>query len=202
MNRVELGPETDPADVIARFLTDMRAAAERTYPAWRNILVEGISDIAPEGSALYEQLLTHQPLEDFYFAGVVALEAAKIRRYLGADSASALLAELGAQVDRAAGRPDRAVSDLVFIAIGRIEVEAGPELMTMPYDKAVHVLLQRIGLDRDEATRPLMGDFAFRHGLGEPLARGVPAWWKTFAAKAQRRAEAAKQAGRVALAAE
>jgi hypothetical protein len=186
MTRVDHAIPSPPAAVIATFLADMAAASERTFPAWKELLVDGIAEPAPEGGALYDQIIVHQPLEDFYFAGVVALEAVKIRRYLGPNNASELLAALADQIDHAAGRNDRAVSDLVFFMIGRVELETGVELMTMPYDKIVEMILRRIGLDQHEATRTLMDDFAFRHCLGEPLALGVPQYWKAFTAKLKR----------------
>jgi len=195
-------PATKPTELIAGFLAEMSAASERTFPLWRERLIDGLIDVAPEGSPLYEQIIAHQPLDDYYFAGVVAYEASTIRRHLDPDTASELLSELAAQVDRAAGRTDRVVSDLVFFIIGRLELESGLDVLTMPYDKTVQIMLQRIGLDRHEATQPLMIDFAFRHGLGEPLARGIPAWWKKYAKLARIHAEAAKQSGHMALAAE
>jgi hypothetical protein len=199
MKRVEQSHLIDPAKAMASFLSKMAEAAQRTYPLWRERLMDGLVDVAPEGSALYDQLVTHQPLEDYYFAGVVAYEAATVRRHLEPDLASELLSELAAQIDRSAGRSDRIVSDLTFFILGRLELESGLEAMTMPYDKTVQIILQRIGLERDEATRPLMNDVAFRHGLGEPLARGIPAWWKKFALEHKRRATAAKQSGHLAL---
>jgi hypothetical protein len=150
-------------------------------------LADGIADHAPEGSVLHQYLLEHPPLDDYYFAAVVGLEAAKIRRHLPPDRASEVLTEVAEQVDRAAGRPDRVVSDFAFFVMGRIDLEAGVERMKMPYDEAVKALLQKIGLEADEITRPLMDDLAFRHQLGEPLALGIPAWWKKFAQARARR---------------
>ena len=183
MTRLKQVSDTKSAEVVACFLQDMTAVAQRTFPAWQRRLADGIADVAPEGSALYDQIVAHQPLDDFYFAAVVGIGSSKIRRYLDADDAGSMLTELAAQVDRAAGRPDRAVSDLVFSMLGRIELESGVDLMIMPYDKAVQIILQRIGIEQHETTKDLIGDFVFRHDLGEPLARGIPEWWKTYAAQ-------------------
>ncbi len=202
MPRVKCLPEIKPAEVIASFLSAMTAAAERTFPMWNKLYLDGLVDVAPEGSPLYDQLAAHQPIDDFYYAGVVAYEAAKIRRYLDPDNASQLLSELAAQVDHAARRSDRTVSDLVFFIMGRIELESGAELMTMPYDKVVQIILQRIGLEQHDSTKPLMNDFAYRHGLGEPLARGIPAWWKNYAAQIKRAAVASNHSGNIGIAAE
>ncbi len=193
MTRLDQVSATKPAAVVACFLNDMSAVAQRTFPAWQRRLADGIADVAPEGSALYDQIVNHQPLDDFYFAAVVGVGSSKIRRHLPANDASSMLAELAAQVDRAAGRPDRAVSDLVFSMLGRIELESGVELMTMPYDKAVQIILQRIGIEQHETTKNLVDDFVFRHGLGEPLARGIPEWWKSYAAQVKHSSPDAKQ---------
>jgi hypothetical protein len=202
MKQGEMAVRVEPAAVIAEFLQVMTQASRKTYPTWQRMLVDGVSDVAPEGTDLYRQLIEYQPLEDFYFAGVVALEASKIRKYVEPILAGDLLIALAAQVDRIAGRPDRIVADFVFSTISRLEVEAGVALLTMPYDQVVHLLLNRIGLFNYEATRPLLTDFAFRHSLGEPLARGVPQWWKTYGAKLKRQVTASTQLGHVKLAAE
>lgn len=202
MKKVEAVAEVKTADVIATFLADMTTAARKTYPFWHKTLINGVIDVAPEGSELYRQLIEYQPLDDYYFAGVVALEGAKIRRYIEPSLAGDFLIDLAAQVDKASGRPDRIVSDLVFFMMSRVEVESGLDVLTMPYDKIVHLLLQRIGLDRNETSLPLMSDFAFRHTLGEPLARGVPAWWKAYAVKLQRQNNLATQHGHIKMAAE
>ncbi len=202
MKQGEMAVHVKPADVIAEFLQAMTQATRKTYPTWQRILVDGVTDVAPEGTDLYRQLIEYQPLEDFYFAGVVALEAVKIRKYVEPRLAAELLTELAAQVDRVSGRPDRIVADFVFSTVSRLEVESGVNLLTMPYDQVVHLLLNRIGIPNYEATRLLLNDFAFRHSLGEPLARGVPQWWKAYGAKLKRQMTAATQLGHVSLAAE
>jgi len=73
------------------------------------------------------------------------------------------------------------VSDFVFFAVGRIDLETGVERMRMPYDLVVLMLLEKIGIGTSASTRPLLFDFVFKHDLGEPLARGIPNWWKHFA---------------------
>jgi hypothetical protein len=193
MMRLDAYVAAPTKDIVTRFLGDMAKAAQRSYPIWRKLLTDGIADHAPEGSVLHQYLTEHPPLDDYYFAAVVALEAAAIRRYLAPDRASEMLTEVAAQVDAAAGRPDRVVSDFVFFVMGRIDLETGVERMRMPYDEAVKAILHKIGLAADEATLPLMHDLAFRHQLGEPLALGVPSWWKAYA-KALERADRIKLA--------
>jgi hypothetical protein len=198
MNEDRSPLDVKPATVVAEFLRDMTVVAGRTFPRWNELYLDGLVDIAPNGSELHRQFADTQPLDDLYFATVVALETARVRRYLEPQVASDVLAEIAAQADAAAGRLDRVVSDLVFVIVGRIELELRIESMTMPYDVAIHALLDRIGLPNDSVTRALMSDLAFRHALGEPLARGVPPWWKKFAARLKALTTAQNQAGYVA----
>lgn len=166
---------------MAAFLKRMGKAARHTFPAWETTLLAGIEECALGYDQRREVLEIH-PLDDYYFAGVVALEAAKIRSLFAHDTASELLAQLGEQVDAAAARRDRLVSDLVFLLINKVEITS-VDSQAMPYDQIAKALLQRMGIDRVEATRHLMDDFLYRHTLGEPLALGVPQWWKAFQAK-------------------
>ena len=169
----------DAGEAVTHFLIAMTAVAERTYPAWSRILHDALADCAlsyDDRRGLFEV----HPVDDYYFAAVVALEAAKLRGLYPARDASELLSEIGAQVDARAGRHDRVVSDLVFHIIGRIDLGAGMERMKAPYDTAVKAILEHAGLNRSDATRALLRDPGLRHLLGEPLALGVPQWWKSF----------------------
>ncbi len=169
-------------EAVGHFLSEMSSVAARTYPAWQKILDDGLS----EHKLSYDQrraLLDIHPIEDYYFAGVVALDTVRIRSLYSPAEAAELLGEIGDQVDTAAGRHDRVVSDLVFFMLGRIGLGSGVDLMKTPYDKVVKTILQHIGIDECEATQALMRDKGFRHLLGEPLAVGVPQWWKAFHGK-------------------
>lgn len=169
---------------VGYFLAEMQAAATRTYPAWSKLLDGALSECSlgyDDRRALFEM----HPMDDYYFAGVVALECARMRGHYGMLEAGEILGEVGDQVDVVAGRPDRVVSDLVFYIMGRIELGAGVERMKAPYDKVVKALLQHIGVHKIESTSVLLRDKALRHLLGEPLALGVPQWWKAFQAQFQ-----------------
>ena len=169
-------------EAVSHFLSEMSSVAARTYPAWSKILNDGLAD----HSLNYDErrsLLEVHPLDDYYFAGVVALDTARIRGLYSPAEAAELLGEIGDQVDAAAGRQDRVVSDLVFLMLGRIELNTGITQMKTPYDKVVKTILQHIGINKIETTRSLMRDKGFRHLLGEPLATGVPQWWRAFQAK-------------------
>jgi hypothetical protein len=167
---------------IARFLSDMAMVAKRTFPRWHATLAEGI-EACPLDLEDRRAVLDVHPLDDYYFAGVVALEAAKIRQLFAPDDAAELLSQIGEQVDAVAERKDRVVSDLVFFIIGRIDIATGVDKLKMPYDQVVKAILQRIGVDKVEATGHLMTQALYRHTLGEPLALGVPHWWSTFRKK-------------------
>jgi len=165
-----------------QFLTDMATVAKRTFPLWHATLAGGIQG-CPIDAETRRSVLDVHPLDDYYFAGVVALEASKIRQLFDSDEAAELLAQIGDQVDAIAGRKDRVVSDLVFFIVGRVETVMSTETQKMPYDQVVKAILQRIGIDKVEATEHLMTEALYRHTLGEPLARGVPHWWETFSKK-------------------
>jgi hypothetical protein len=172
----------EPKKAAARFLKDMATVAKRSFPAWQKTLTAGIEE-CPLNYDQRRGIFEIHPLDDYYFAGVVALEAAKIRALFAPDEASELLSQLAEQIDAAAERNDRVVSDLAFFIISRIELVAGIDKQKMPYDQVVKVILQRLGIDKIEATRHLMTETLYRHTLGEPLALGVPQWWKAFRSK-------------------
>jgi len=169
-------------EAVSHFLSEMSSVAARTYPAWSRILTDGLS----EYSLTYDErrnLFEIHPIDDYYFAGIVALEAVKIRGLYTPAEATELLSEIGEQVDAAAGRQDRIVSDMVFAMLGSVDMGTGIDRMKTPYDRVVKIILKHIGIHKIEATRELMRDKGFRHLLGEPLALGVPQWWRAFQAK-------------------
>src|SRR5689334_16746842 len=121
-----LKPAFAPKVAVARFLSDMATVAKKTFPHWHETLTAGIEDCAINADAR-RALLDIHPLDDYYFAGVVALEAAKIRKLFTPDEASELLSTVAEQVDTVADRKDRVVSDLVFNILGRLERQADTE---------------------------------------------------------------------------
>jgi hypothetical protein len=126
------------------------------------------------------EFFARQPIEDYYFAGVVAMEAVRIRNLFSVEETDAIMGEIGAQVDTAAGRYDRIVSEMVFDLVSRIHMATGADLLKMPYDRVTEAVLQAIGIHENEQTEPLMHDKIFRHALGEPLAVGFRNWWAEF----------------------
>ena len=165
---------------VGRFLESMLKATQATFPAWEKTLRAGIEDCAL-GYDEKREVLDQHPLDDYYFAGVVALATAKVRRLFEPAQAAEILSLVAEQVDPMANRHDRLVSDLVFFLIGRVDLASMDS--TLPHDQIVHGLLVRLGVLRIEATAPLMDDLLFRHTLAEPLACGVPDWWSAFQRK-------------------
>ena len=98
----------------------MATVAKRSFPRWHATLAEGIEG-CPIDAETRRVVLDMHPLDDYYFAGVVALEAGKVRHLFDTQSANEILAEIGERVDAAASRTDRVISDLVFSIIGRVE---------------------------------------------------------------------------------
>lgn len=167
---------------VGYFLKEMESVAARTYPAWSRTLHDALAECSL-GYDERRSLLEAHPIDDYYFAAVVALEAAKLRTLYPPADAAELLSEIGEQVDAAVGRQDRVVSDLVFTLVSRISLGAGVDKMKAPYDLVVKNLLQHLGFNKIESTKSLMRDVGLRHMLGEPIALGVPQWWRAFHAK-------------------
>lgn len=184
MRRIFHRPTADENSVeaptaVAYFLGEMLSAAGRTYPVWNKLLDDALGECTL-GFDERRALLEVHPLDDYYFAGVVALECARMRGHYSPMESTEILGEVGDQVDAVAGRQDRIVSDLVFYILGKIELGAGVDRMKAPHDKVVKGLLQHIGVQHVDSTQTLLRDKALRHLLGEPLALGVPQWWKAF----------------------
>jgi len=168
-----------PTEAVTSFLNAMSASAARNAPVWERMLRPGLYDCG----LTYDQrhaFFDSYPVGDYYFAGIVAMEVVRVRRLFRPAEANALLAEIGGRVDAAAHREDRVVSELVFEVMSRITMSQGPTLQKMPYDVVVKAILEQLDIAKNEATRPLMSDKAFRHGLGEPLAVSFSDWWTKF----------------------
>ena len=120
----------------------MATAAKRTFPAWHETLVAGLEECAL-GYDDKRTVIEVHPLDDFYFAGVVALEASKIRQLFSDEQAGDLLSIIGEQVDAVAGRKDRVVSDLVFSIIGKVDLANS---VFSPLEKILYRHLSQLGL--------------------------------------------------------
>jgi hypothetical protein len=179
---ISLKPTIEPKVAVAGFLKAMLKAAAPVFPAWQKTLKAGIED-CPLNYDQRRAVLEVHPLDDYYFAGVVALEAVRIRALYAPDEAAELMSLLAEQVDARADRSDRVVSDLVFFIVSRLELAASIDKSKLPHDQVVKVILQRLGVDKIETTSHLMTHTLYRHSLGEPLALGMKEWWKAFQKK-------------------
>lgn len=173
-SRFLIAPET----AVQKFLVDMRLAAERSYRSWKEALEGGFAK-TPLAPADRAELLKPHPLEDYFYAGLVGLQAAAVRGSFTPTVAEALLRQVALQVDDAAGRGDRMVSNMVFIIFGRIRKNADLGLKVHPEDVVTDVILERLSMDRMKATSRLMHDPRYRHALTAPLIMR-PVWWKAF----------------------
>ena len=125
-----------------------------------------------------------QPIADYYFAGVVGMEAAKIRiLYATPRTRPNCWRSSPNGSTPPPNRTDRLVSDLVFDVISQIRIAQAPEQHKLPHDEVVRVVLERLGLRTTLEARHLLDDLLFRHHLAEPLACNVPQWWVPFRAK-------------------
>ncbi len=167
-----------PKQAIQKFLVDMRLTAERSFRRWNRVLMEAISDcpLSPQERA---SLLKPHPIDDYFYAGVVALHAQAVRKLFPSDAAEGLMRELAVQIDSSVGRNDSVVSHIVFMALTRMK-KARLEGNERDHDQVIETLLERIGVDRRKATQHLMTQILLRQTLGEPLALG-PNWWLKFA---------------------
>jgi hypothetical protein len=167
-----------PEAAVQKFLVDMRLAGERSYRSWRQALDDGFAKTS-FSPADRNDLLKPHPLEDYFFAGLVGLQAAAVRESFPPTVAEALLRQVALQVDEAAGRSDRIVSNMVFIIFGRIRKNKDLGLDIAPSEVVTDVILERLAVDRMKATRQLMADQSYRASLRAPVtARDI--WWSAF----------------------
>jgi len=169
----------DPKAAIAKFLVDMRLASARPWRVWNKILTEALVECALPVQAR-RQILDLQPVEDYFFAAMTAVQACRIREMFPFSVAEALMRELALQIDPAVGRDDSAVSNLAFITLGRIRKARAAENFR-DHDQAVEAVLERIGVGLNSATAGIMDSLPMRHRLAEPLALAAPMWWDSFA---------------------
>lgn len=167
-----------PDAAVRKFLVDMRIAAERSYRNWKQVLEDGFAKTTLSPSERRELLNPH-PLEDYYFAGLIGLQAAAVRESFSPTVAEALLRQVALQTDAAVGRSDRIISNMVFIIFGRIRKNRDLGLNVPAHEVATDVILERLAIDRMGATRHLMRDGRYRAALAAPmLERSI--WWNAF----------------------
>jgi len=167
-----------PDAAVEKFLVDMRLTAERSYGAWIEVLQSGLAKAALSAADRRDLLKPH-PLEDYFYAGLIGLQAGAVRESFTPAIAEALLRQVALKVDEATGRGDRIISNMVFIIFGRIRKNGDLGLRVAPQDVLTDVILERLAIDRMKGTRQLMTDPAFRRALNAPFTKRV-LWWNAF----------------------
>ena len=124
-------------------------------------------------------MIDQHPTEDFYFAGVVALTAYRIREFYPALVCEALMREIALQLDPAVGRSDSTISNVAFTILGRVRKAREAERFC-DHDQAVETILERMGIPQHAIARSIVTSLATRQKLAEPLALAAPTWWDAF----------------------
>ncbi|MBL8644257.1 MAG: hypothetical protein JNK21_10015 [Rhodospirillaceae bacterium] len=169
---------------VKQFLGNVMGVTSRTYPAWLKVIEDALAEHnATDNRKADTEIAAHYPVDDFYFAGFVALEAAKIPGLYESAEVDTLFSVIADQLDVAANRNDRVVSDLFFEIIARLNLLHAEASQKQPYDKVVKVILKRLDFDKSDAGKLLLADKAFRQLLAEPFALYAPQWWEKFKAK-------------------
>jgi hypothetical protein len=167
---------------VKQFLGNVMGVTARTYPSWLKVVEDGLSDTNAHDNRKID-MTTHYPVDDFYFAGFVALEAAKIPGLYESLEVDVLFSTIADQLDRVANRNDRIVSDLFFEIIARLNLLHAEASQKQPYDKVVKVVLKRLDFDKTDGGKMLLSDKGFRQLLAEPFALYAPQWWEKFKAQ-------------------
>lgn len=164
---------------VKQFLGNILGVTARMYPAWLKTIRDGLTEYN-SGDNRQTDIDAQYPLDDFFFAGFVALEASRIPALYEHAEADLLFSTIADQLDVVANRHDRVVSDLFFEIIARLNLMQAVPTEKRPYDKVVKVILKRLGFDATDAGKTLLADKAFRQLLAEPFALHAPQWWEKF----------------------
>ncbi|MBL8631482.1 MAG: hypothetical protein JNM81_17735 [Rhodospirillaceae bacterium] len=164
---------------VKQFLGNVMGVTARTYPNWLKVIESGLTDYNSTDNRKVD-IDAYYPVDDFYYAGFVALEAAKIPGLYESADVDILFSCIADQLDKVANRNDRIVSDLFFEIIARLNLLQAEASQKLPYDKVVKVILKRLDFDKTETGRMLLADKGFRQMLAEPFALYAPQWWEKF----------------------
>lgn len=167
-----------PEAAVQKFLVDMRLAADRLCRGWKQALEDGFAKTSVSPVERRELLKPH-PLEDYFYTGLIGLQATAVREQFPPTVAEALLRQIALQADAAVGRSDRIISNLVFIIFGRIRKNKDVGLNVPAHEVVTDVILERLAIDRMGATRHLMRDATYRKALAAPMTDRV-IWWDAF----------------------
>lgn len=158
-----------PQEAAARFLRDMAEVSGYAVAAW-----SPGQHLSPY--ATYRPILTAP--DPWYFAGIVALESAKICDLFPAEQADEVLREVFEGMDVIAGRDDDAVSKLAFLVMGRLGM--GSLLLHRKVPDNLLAKVMMILLGSPSAAAPHMPSPTAHEQVRAALKLGLPVWWMMF----------------------
>jgi hypothetical protein len=126
--------------------------------------------------ALFRPVLTLP--DPWYFAGVVALEAAKITDLFETPQADEVLREVFGTMDKVIGRDDNDASSLAILIMGRLGMGSLILHRRVPDNLLAKVMMILLG--SAEAAAPLMPDDTAHEKIRKALKLGKPVWWTMF----------------------
>lgn len=158
-----------PRQAVAWFLRDMADVS--------GYMGQGAAVRSPLAAyALFRPVLT-QP-DPWYFAGVVALEAAKICDLFETPEADEVLRQVFGTMDQVVGRDDDDASALAILIMGRLGMGSLILHRKVPDNLLAKVMMILLG--SAEAAAPLMPDDTAHEKIRKALKLGKPVWWTMF----------------------
>ncbi|TAL02437.1 MAG: hypothetical protein EPO08_07050 [Rhodospirillaceae bacterium] len=116
--------------------------------------------------------------DPWFFAGLIALEAAKICDLFPPREAAVLLRQISEEADGLIGRRGRAVSRLAFALMGRLGFGAVILHMKVPDHRISDIILLMMG-DR-KTWRHLLPTRTAHRQVRAALKTGAPSWWQDY----------------------
>lgn len=116
--------------------------------------------------------------DPWFFAGAVALEAAKVSDLLSKKEAGAVLNEIMIQADQIVGRRGRKIAKVIFALIGRLGYGAILMRMKVPDDDIGRIIRVLLGGNKD--WKHLLPDVKAHRQIYKALGMGTPSWWVDY----------------------
>ena len=158
-----------PKDAVAWFLRDM--ADVSGYIGGDNGVRSPLA-----AYALFRPVLTVP--DPWYFAGIVALEAAKICDTFETGEADEILREVFGTMDSVIGRDDDDASSLAILIMGRLGMGSVILHRKVPDNLLAKVMMILLG--SAEAAAQRMPDETAHEKIRKALKLGKPVWWMMF----------------------
>ncbi len=158
-----------PKEAVAWFLRDM--ADVSGYIGVENGVRSPLA-----AYALFRPVLTEP--DPWYFAGVVALEAAKICDVFETEQADEILRLVFGTMDSVIGRDDTDSSSLAILIMGRLGMGSLIMHRKVPDNLLAKVMIILLG--SAESAASLMPDDTAHEKIRKALKLGTPVWWTMF----------------------